>query len=117
MPGSMIPRWRCPFCDKTMPKSASVIHLREKHKDECEKTEFARFWNEKFDQDSNLTDISISLVFTGKECPSCGKSLCFIANDITKKKGYLCIEKNCKIAIWIEEEKESGRTILVPYRK
>jgi len=111
-------RYKCEFCGSIMPYSAAAKHFKEKHPDRFKQREnrkFASVWNPRFEQDFALKDVSISLVLLSIKCPACDEELCLIANDATKKFGYLCANSKCKITIWTREENADGSERLVPY--
>ena len=111
-------RYKCEFCGSIMPYSAAAKHFKEKHPDRFKQREnrkFASVWNPRFEQDFALKDVSISLVRLSAKCPACDEELFLIANDATKKIGYLCPKSKCKITIWTREENADGSERLVPY--
>ena len=111
-------RYKCEFCGSIMQFSLAAKHFQEKHPDrfkQVEKKKFARVWNPRFDQDFSLKDASISIALISTKCPSCDTELYLIANDTTKKVGYLCANRACKKTIWIQKE-ENGQVKLVSYK-
>ncbi len=111
-------RYKCEFCGSIVPYSAAAKHFQEKHPERFRQREYRKFasiWNPRFDQDFSLKDVSISIALISLKCPSCDTELYLIANDATKKVGYLCANRACKKTIWIQKE-EDGQVKLVPYK-
>lgn len=110
--------YKCEFCGSIIPYSLAPKHVQEKHPDrfkQIEKKKFSRIWNPRFEQDFALKDVSISMALISTKCPACDNELYLIANDTTKKIGYLCANRACKKIIWIQKE-EDGYVKLVPYK-
>lgn len=111
-------RYKCEFCGAIMQYNLAAKHFQEKHPDrfrQRENKKFASIWNPRFEQDFALKDVSISLALINTKCPACDKELFLIANDTTKKVGYLCANRVCKITIWIKQEDADGSESLIPY--